>query len=106
MDWIKRHLNWTLGLSYLILISILLAIMLPLFDFPDFTHPKFEGNFWVVMVIAALWQILYLGSIYFLNWWVLGQKKRSEYWLLVVFLVPLGFIGIIFLKNKSQQTAS
>jgi hypothetical protein len=99
MGWIRKHLNWTLGITYLVWGIIICGLFSYYFGFPLKDSAPLEGEFWFIVVIFSIAQILYLASIFLLNWWVLKQKNRNELWIIMLF-VPLGFIGIIFLTNK------
>jgi hypothetical protein len=104
MDWFKKHLNLTLGLLLIIWIIILGGAFFGLFGFPGSASKELEDSFWINAVVFCVLDILYLVSLFAVNWWILKQKNRNELWLLL-FFVPLGFIGIIFLSNLSKNNS-
>ena len=78
MSWFKRHLNWTVVLAYVGPSLIVLAITLILvFKYPE---TAIEGFLTVSnLLLAAVF--LLVGA------WVLRQKNRSLWWLLILFIL-------------------
>jgi len=83
VNWYRRHLNWTLGLVFVIcLIGVLLAASIG--GTADF----------IVRILATLISFLVAG-------WVINQKRRRLLWLFMGF-IPFGFIVFFTLDNRSE----
>ena len=91
MKWFKEHLNWTtviscgLATALLVLISFVIE----------------QANSEAISLIMALPNILIVVSWGLICGWVLSKKKRSLAWIFLL-LIPLGWIGFLFLKNNSS----
>jgi hypothetical protein len=81
MNWFKRHLNWTFIIFYLLLVFI--ASIISVYDgFYSFA----------CFIIGAL--------VWLLSAWVLKQKMRRMWWLLILFIPLIGVLFIIALENR------
>ena len=80
MSWFKNHLNWTA--TFGILLGLLFSIL----------AREFENDFLWALAVAVLLVI---------STWVLRQKRRTLWWLLILF-VPLGWPFFIVLQNRSE----
>ena len=88
MDWFKRHLNLT------IFIVLLVAILLSFFAI----FAENGGLFFFGLIIWVLLGILICS-------WVLKQKERSQWNLLVLLLGwGIGLILIMYLQNKKLKS--
>ena len=109
MNWFKRHLNWTSGLGILLGFILATGGSVKTF-FESIIFLSFTG------FVASLSSDIYSGSLGSLELifaviglvlclpilvWVLKQKHRTLWWILIIF-VPLGFIIFPCLKNKSE----
>lgn len=77
MNWFQRHLNWTMiltALAWYILAGI-----------------EGSGIGWLIGLVVCF-------PIY---GWILSQKRRSLWWLLILF-VPFGWIVFLCLENRSH----
>jgi len=83
MNWFKKHLNWTLAITWLSFIVLVLPTAVA--DTP--TPYLIMFTTWAVMVVGV-------------SGWVLKQKSRSL-WNLLWFLIA--GIVIIFLENKASD---
>jgi hypothetical protein len=82
MKWFREHLNLTTLIVYLALFLFWFGIQFGYIIYSEF------------------YLLVFLGSM-LINLWVLRQKKRSLWWLLIL-LIPFGLFPIIFLSNKSK----
>lgn len=98
MNWFQRHLNWTVVLGFLglFLLNMLLGFIFGL-TFYDLPENALEG---AGAVIGFLTTIIG-GSI--IVGWMLRQKHRSLWWLLLWWFVPFGWIFVLTLQNRSEQ---
>lgn len=119
-NWFERHLNWTLITGFLVnclIITLIMAVIAASDQQPLFTSINDAGYallVWVVstsvpLLIGAIQYAYYLayvlipvGLFLVLCGWVLSQKKRSLWWLLLPFFVPLSWIVPLFLKNRRE----
>ena len=90
MKWFKEHLNWTAAISGGLATSLLVLII--------FVIDK--ANSEVISLIMALPNILIVVGWGLISGWVLTKKKRSLAWIFLL-LIPLGWIGLLLLKNNS-----
>jgi len=102
MNWFGRHLNWTMGLAWLVciplgIISVNILRLAILWN--ELSNPLTV----IFSIIAFVCGVL----VWWVTIWVIKQKGRSLlhlFWL----LLPLGFIAILVLKNhnkKEQETS-
>ena len=82
MDWCRKHLNWTLLLSWLG-VPLTLATASGLFG----------------MDYIAMLTIPWLIVVLFIWWWVLSCKGRSHWWML---LGGLGALITLCLRSKES----
>ena len=96
MNWFERHLHWTAIIIYLggcVAVFIGQLIMVRLDFYGDHISAGTFGGISLAILVAVLC----------VGWaWVLLEKQRSLWWLPLVLFVPLGWIAIFTLKNKSQ----
>jgi hypothetical protein len=90
MKWFKEHLNWVAGISGGLSTALLVAIIF-IID---------KANSEVISLIMALPNILIVLCWGLISGWVLTRKKQSLAWVFLL-LIPLGWIGLILLKNNS-----
>ncbi|HAS28254.1 MAG TPA: hypothetical protein DCR59_03655 [Dehalococcoidia bacterium] len=90
MKWFNKHLNWTVAISSGLATSLLVLII--------FVIDK--ANSEVISLIMALPNILIVLGWGLISGWVLTRKKRSLAWVCLL-LIPLGWIGLLLLKNNS-----
>ena len=106
MNWFERHLNWTLGLSWVICMfmvdvcidkarSHLLYNLLS--GYPPSTDGARRG--WVIL------GLMFIGLIVWTAIWAVKQKNRSLLWLFFL-LLPLGFVALLVLGNRSERQRS
>jgi hypothetical protein len=91
MNWIKRHLNWSLVLAF-ILIVIVLTILVPSTASQDLIY--FRNG------LGAISWAIFAG-------WILRQKRRSLWYLLLLFIPIIGQLAIILIpsgKPKAQES--
>jgi hypothetical protein len=91
-NWFRRHLNWTLVIA---LVAINAATFVLVF---------LAYYFWITEVADAVYWLCLVGNIILtaiVGAWVLGQKGRSLWWLL---LTPfwIGWVVWLSLDNKRQ----
>ena len=97
MDWIKKHLNWTLMIGAIIIESPLMISMW-------FINPNAPASTdWLLGVLLPV-----VVAELILEVWYLHQKKRSYAFLLLNFVkpfyIPVGFILLLCLGNKRVVT--
>jgi len=92
MDWFKKHLSWTLGISNG-LATALLIILIFVIE---------QANSELVTILISFLNLFIVACWWIVSTWVLVQKKRSLAWLLLL-LVPMGWIVLLFLKNQAGQ---
>jgi hypothetical protein len=98
MNWFQRHLNYTVVLSWLaseLLFVILLAFGAFVLD--PFIEPGGIADY----LSVALVLILCIALPLLVSGWALRRKKRSLWWLLILF-VPFGWIVFLCLENKGE----
>jgi hypothetical protein len=94
MNWCRRHLNWTtiLGAVAVFMLAALaqavLALAVPLAS--QGTYGALAATIWLVG-LPIVWG------------WVLKQKGRSLWWLLLVVFVPFGFIAMFTLQDRTAK---
>jgi len=92
MTWFERHLNWSAFLTWLLALFIIAAV--------DFTLLATDS--WLSHEELTAVSVIVCLIVLPLAWgWVLRQKKRSLGWLLPALFVPLGFLCIFVLENRS-----
>ena len=84
MKWFQRHLNWTLILFGLVMLPVFAVLSIIL------------GYFWAFL-FAFVALPLPVGV------WYLREKNRSLGWLLMLYLMPLGVVFFLCLKNRSER---
>ena len=101
-NWFKRHLNWTSVLSFIVyypicfLVGFILGIIIYTSD-PYISEEAIEGiSYLFTFIIALAWLVPIHG-------WILKQKKRRLWWLLIL-LVPFGWIVFLCLENRSNRS--
>jgi len=100
MSWFRRHLNWTalLALVLAIAASFVAAFAVGFamgYADPYVSDEALEGAGYVVGALATL-------AVLAPSWgWVLRRKNRSLWWLLLALFVPLGWIAMFVLENRS-----
>jgi di/tricarboxylate transporter len=87
MSWIKRHLNWSLLLAFLLIVIVLMALI-PSSASEDLIH--FRNG-----LGAISWTIV--------AGWVLRQKKRSLCYLLLLFIPIVGELVIILIPSSKPK---
>ena len=116
MNWFERHLNWTVALVsaayYLATTIIAIALMpavnstgdalgfllfvstLPAFLLVNMGEPliSLTGGFLIGFLVVSV------------CYWVLHQKSRSLWWLLLL-LIPFGLVVPLLLENRSEKKA-
>jgi hypothetical protein len=116
MNWFQRHLNWSLFLAVFVLPSIIggifFIILFSVFysayssmsamgvEDPDII---IENLFYNSMSASVIYLFVWLAVTVFIFvavWWYLGQKARSKWFMLLIF-VPFGFIFLLLLENRA-----
>ena len=101
MNWFQRHLNWTVVLAWLLAFVVSFIVGLGVFfaiavAYPYISYETLEGASYLAALVAGL-------AVLLPTWgWVLKRKNRSLWWLLLVFLVPFGWIAMFALENRSR----
>lgn len=93
-NWFERHLNWTLVLGEFGIFFAVFIIALLFYEISLLMHLP------PIVVRIVLW-ILYIVIPLFHLAWYLRKKKRSLFWMILWFL-PIGWIVILCLTNKSE----
>ena len=88
MKWFRKHLNWTFVFSVLAWLPIYFTIGL-------FTGFQIDED-----LAAALAYLIDLILIIFVTGWVVKQKGRALWWILMLF-VPFGPLVILCLENRN-----
>ena len=92
MNWFQRHLNWTCVFSYLlVLVMATIGSVITVLTYPDISHNILAG----IAAIAGGIILLLAGS------WVIKQKGRSQWWLLLTVLFSPIWIGNESNYNKA-----
>ena len=93
MNWFRRHLNWTLVLAISLGYGIAFGVAYGL-NIADENFKEIGGFIVFSVTLPAVI-------------WVIGQKGRSFWWLLLGF-VPgaIGVIILLFLENKKGGKAT
>ena len=94
-NWFRRHLNWTLVLTWLICLPVG-VVCVNIFRFTILSTLTISGVSIILGIIAFTCGVL----IWWATIWVVKQKGRSLLHLFWI-LLPLGFIAILCLENKS-----
>ncbi len=84
MSWFKKHLDWTLFIVGAIATTLFVFVIIEGYDF--FAY------------------LIHLGILLPTCFWYLDQKGRSLWWLLLIFITPIGWIFICGLTNKGYLT--
>jgi hypothetical protein len=93
-NWFQRHLHLTWALSYLlVLVGAFVFGVLVWFADPNISENAVGG---VTMIFGIIFMLVVSG-------WVIKQKGRSLWWLLL-FFVPFGWISFFLLENRSNET--
>jgi len=99
MNWFQRHLNWIWVLTVVAFypldfaLGLLIGLVLYSTD-PYMAYETVEG------IAVAIAVIVNLVILFLVSGWVLRQKSRSLWWLLILF-VPFGGIVFLCLENRS-----
>jgi hypothetical protein len=97
-SWFNRHLNWTMILTWVILVpfSLFLANGGKLtVSFDTFTEHLFMSV--IALVLIAIFVLIIM--------WAIKQKGRSVFHVFWI-LAPFGFIVLLLLKNLSMDVIS
>lgn len=97
MNWLRRHLNWTLALTWIICLPVG-VFCVNLFRFAILSTLTASGISIILGIVAFTCGVLILWTTI----WVIRQKGRSLlhlFWL----LLPLGFIAILVLENRNKN---
>lgn len=86
--WCKRHLNWTLVLTWLVTPLAILCVY-------ELWCALGVDGVRELYVVATLWAI----TLFVMMGWILHRKGRSVAWL----LVPCQMLVVILLKNKRVE---
>lgn len=89
-NWLSRHLNWTF---------FLYALLLPIsiYAFVDFL-----GALQILPVLILLWIVSLYWQIMVAVWYL--RNKNRSLWNLLWFLASyIGFIVLLFLRNKNTK---
>jgi len=89
MDWFKRHLNWTLLFASILIPLIALLLAYTINDSLGTTFPSIVG--WILTILILV-----------IYGWVLRQKNRSLWWLLL-FWWPIGLFIYTGLSNNRER---
>ncbi len=97
MNWFQRHLNWTviLGFAGLYLLAMLLGFIFG-YNFYYLPESALEGAGATIGFLT-----LFIGGSIIVGW-MLRQKGRSLWWLLMWWFVPFGWIVVLALGNRSE----
>ena len=109
MNWFQRHLNYSWILLSLIG-TLLIALILNLFVdvvwqpglFGGFAFAPFYGRSDFLVVLEYP---LNMAAPLTVGGWVLRQKGRSLWWLLIIFVPIVGTIVFLFLKNRREASS-
>ncbi len=106
VNWFKRHLNWTFGLSWVICmlmvdVCIYEARFYLFYNPITYYLPGTDGarRFWVIL------GLMLIGLIVWTAIWVVKQKNRSPLWVFFL-LLPFGFVALLVLGNRSGREGS
>ena len=90
MNWFQRHLNWTLVLSFLVVLVVayMMAVVVVVVDPSDVR----EGT------VGAVEEAVGLVGGLIASAWVIEQKGRSQWWLLLS-----GVFSALWLENKKKK---
>jgi len=101
MNWFRRHLNWTAlfgllgGWAIGCMAAFVVANTMTFLD-PYVSEGAIVAPATVTATVVGL-------AVFAATWgWVLRRKKRSLWWLLLAIFVPLGWIAIFVLENRSR----
>jgi hypothetical protein len=100
LNWFEKHLNWTAVLSWIALypiyfiVGFIFALIIYSVD-PFISEESVDAFSYLLSFIVVLAWILPT------NGWILRRKKRSLWWLLMLF-VPIGWIVFLSLENQSH----
>ena len=122
MNWLERHLNWVIILGFwaqcliIIMIGSLIHGEQPVYAPISEIVVEYMLGIWAlgifipVLIAAPLaamefayYMVYFLAPIalfLFICGWVLSQKKRKLWWLLLPCFIPLSWLVFLFLKNR------
>lgn len=95
-NWFERHLHWTAVLTFLGAVFAVGLVYGVYITMDPYMSLEAQGiiDFLVASIVLAI------------GWgWVLKQKQRSLAWLLLAIIVPLGWLSIFALENRSRQSS-
>jgi len=108
MNWFKRHLNWVavIGILFCLIVIAIYDVkqFLETVVFVSFTRLLVQfSDFFTgrIDIIGLLFTIIGLVVCITILVWVLKQKHRNLWWVLIIF-VPLGWLAILLLGNRSK----
>jgi hypothetical protein len=124
MNWFERHLNWTIILGFwaqcliIIMIGSFIHGEQPVYISISEIVVEYILGIWAlgifipVLIAAPLaamefayYMVYFLAPIalfFFICGWVLSQKKRRLWWLLLPCFIPLSWVVFLFLKNRRR----
>ena len=104
MDWFRRHLNWTIALAWIapyFAMTVSFTALGAVFE-RSALSPEAAGR-----VAATGWGVAFVATGLLALWvslWALRHKNRSAWWMLFPMFVPLGFIVLFMLGNRSRYS--
>ncbi len=122
MNWFKKHLNWTIILGFwthcliIIMIGSLIRGEQPVYISISEIVVEYILGIWalgifipvllaapLVAIEFAYYMVYFLVPIalfFVICGWVLNQKKRRLWWLLLPCFIPLSWVVLLILKNR------
>jgi hypothetical protein len=97
-NWFNRHLNWTMILTWVILVPI--SLFLANEGKLTVSFHTFTGNM-IMSVIASVLIVVFI----LITMWTIKQKGRSVFHIFWI-LAPFGFIVLLLLKNVTMDIVS
>ena len=84
----NRNLNWLLVFVWLVIMPVNLTLALGSLSSGEPIKPILLVS--VLLTVGALW----------ITSFIISEKGRSQYWLLLLTLYPFGLIPLLFLQNR------
>ncbi len=109
--WLNKHLNWTVILGFVVsfvagyIIDIILILTL---SSDSGFNPFRTTQTWDLLSFISVMIMIVIPAVVGLNIaeWTLKKKHRSGWWVLILFVLVVGWVIFLCLENRSEITDS